>query len=103
MLDSKRRRRRTGGHRWLVRISGVILAATAALVTSLVPTSAGARPIAGDGDTIERRIQAVREAADTVQVQRGEQDASQVAQWRNWPNWPNWPNWGNYWNNWPNW
>ena len=100
MFDSKRRRRRTGGNRWLARLAGVILAATGALVTSLAPTPAGARPIASDGDTIERRIQAVREAAEAAQVQPGEQDASQMAQWRNWPNWPNW---GNYWNNWPNW
>ena len=100
MSDSKRRRHRSGGHKWLVRFSGVILAATGALVTSLVPASAGAKPAASDGSTLEQRIQAVREAADAAEVKPGEPNSSQVAQWRNWPNWPNW---GNYWNNWPNW
>ena len=100
MSDSKRRRHRSGGRRWLVRISGVILAATGALVTSLGPTSVSAKPAASDGDTLERRIQAVREAADAADMKPSEKDSSQIAQWRNWPNWPNW---GNYWNNWPNW
>ena len=100
MSDSKRLRHRSGRHRWLVRLSGVILAATGALVTSLVPTSVSAGSTASDGDTIERRIQAVREAAEAADMKPGEQDSSQLAQWRNWQNWPNW---GNYWNNWPNW
>ena len=100
MSEVKGRRHGSGGRTWLLRLSGMILAVSGALAASLVPTSVGARPSAGNGDTIERRIQAVREAAGAADVKPGEEDATQVAQWRNWPNWPNW---GNYWNNWPNW
>ena len=85
---------------WLAPMSPALLAATGALVASLVPASLSAKPSPSDTSMLERRIEAVRDAAEAAASKPDGQNTLQTAQWYNWPNWPNW---GNYWPNWGNW
>ena len=90
---------------WLARVFGVVAGAAVAVVTLLVPVLASAEQDASHSSSLERRIEAVREAADATAAEPAEQNHLQTVQWRNWPNWsdwPNWPNWAN-WGNWGNW
>ena len=90
---------------WLARVSGVVIGAAVAAASLLVPALANAEQEASRSSSLERRIEAVREAADANVAEPAEQNHLQTVQWRNWPNWsdwPNWPNWAN-WGNWGNW
>ena len=87
--------------RWLARIPRALLAVTTgALAASLAPASINATTGPNDGSILERRIEAVRQAAHAAAAKPDKPNALQTAQWRNWPNWPNWRN---YWPNWGNW
>ena len=90
---------RTERPRWLARLSGALFATAGALLASIVQNSASAATSASDGSLLERRIEAVRKAADATELKPGKDENLKTAQWRNWSNWPNW---GNYWPNWGN-
>lgn len=94
--NQRRRIGRTG----FAAVVGSAVAAALALAASLAPASATAKAGADGGSVLERRIEAVRAAADAAALKPGGQDIRHTAQWRNWPNWPNF--FRNFWNNWPN-
>ena len=102
MPKSERIHCRRSKRTWFTRVARALLAAVGALAATLVPASVSAKSNLGDASTLERRIAAVREAAEEAALKPSKQDSLQTAQWFNWPNWGNWTNWQNWGNTWWN-